>query len=106
MLDGDYRERTDFDHAIVGGEVYGVLSAASTEESYADFEFSSIEGRRGGCISKGSKKRARCGKSEDLHIDNRPSLTVFLAVCKGGFWRLVDCGEVMGLTLKRGRETS
>lgn len=94
MLDGDFRERTDFDHAIVGGEVNGVLSAASTEESYADFEVSSIEGRRGGCISKSSKERARCGKSEDLHIDNRPShrRTVLLAVCRGtfgGLWTVV-----------------
>lgn len=87
-------ERTDFDYAVVGGEILGVLSAVSTKESYADLELPSIEGRRGGCISKSSKERARFGNAEDLHMDNRHFLrgTVLFAICREG-----ELSEACGL---------
>ena len=84
----------------------GELGAfVGTKECDADLEvgLSSVKGRRGGCIGKSTKERARCENSEKLHIDFHGG-TVF-AFCKG-FWRLVDWSEVMRLISKCGRETS
>lgn len=95
-------KRTDFDPASVGRKGLAEKTAfVGTIECYADLEYSSIKGRRGGCRSKSTQERARRENTGDLHIDFKKKTVLYgelyrlLFCCFAGVWawglgRLVD----------------